>query len=240
MAPYGDARDMKAFGYFVLALLILLAIAALASWSFGWSMGGDGDLRGAQLAWAGSIAALMAVGIVASSRQKVSTTIFSLLAWAGAFLILILAYSYRDDAKALWGRIRGEFFGSEAVVNSAGNVELRRAGDTHFYADAEVNGGTVNFMVDTGASTVALSWTDARAAGIDPETLDFSRTVMTAGGPVQAARIRIGRLAIGPIVRRDVEAGVLPEGVEGSLLGLSFLDTLSSYEISGDRLTLRD
>ena len=239
MAECGDAGDMRAFGYFVLALLILLAIAALASWAFGWSIA-DGDARGAQLAWGGTLAALMSVGILASSRQKASTTIFSLLAWAGAFLLLILAYSYRDDAKALWGRIRGEFFGSEPVVTTAGDVELRRSTDAHFYAEAQVNGGTVSFMVDTGASMVALSWTDARAAGINPQSLDFSQTVITAGGPVKAARIRIGRLAIGPIVRRDVDAGVLPEGVEGSLLGLSFLDTLSSYEISGDRLTLRD
>lgn len=229
---------MRAFGYFVLALLILLAIAALASWGFGWSL--DGDPRGAQFAWGGTIAALMAAGILASSRQKASTTIFSLLAWAGAFLILILAYSYRDEAKALWGRIRGEFFGSEAVVTAGGGVELRRMPDSHFYAEAQVNGGSVTFMVDTGATSVALSWDDARAAGIDPATLSFSDRVFTAGGQVMAARVRIGRLAIGPIVRTDIAASVLPEGIDGSLLGLSFLDTLKSYEISGDRLTLRD
>lgn len=232
---------MRAFGYFVVALLMLIALAALASWALGISVGEDwSDNRGVSLTWLGTIAALMSVGILASSRQKASTTLFSLLAWIGAFLILILAYSYRDDAKAMWGRIRGEFFGSEAVVTAGGDVELRRTGDSHFYADAEVNGGRVRFMVDTGATMVALSWADARAAGLDPETLDFSRTVMTAGGPVKAAPVRIARLTIGPIERLGVAAAVLPRGVPGSLLGLSFLDTLRSYEISGDRLTLRD
>ena len=232
---------MRAFGYFILALLILLALSALAAWGMGWGVNGDwADTRGPALAWSGAIAALMAAGIVVSARQKASTTIFSLLAWAGAFLILILAYSYRDDAKALWARIRGEFFGSEAVVTASGDVELRRSADAHFYADADVNGGNITFMVDTGATIVALSWADARAAGIDPASLQFTETVMTAAGPVKAASVRIGRLAIGSIERRDVAAGVLPEGVEGSRLGLSFLDTLSSYEISGDRLTLRD
>ena len=232
---------MKAFGYFILALLILIALAALGSWALGIRLGEDwSDTRGVRLAWAGTLAALFSVGLLASSRQKASTTIFSLLAWAGAFLILILAYSYRDEAKAMWTRIRGEFFGSEAVVTAAGDVELRRMPDSHFYADADVNGGKVTFMVDTGATTVALSWRDARAAGIDPASLDFSQTVMTAGGPVKSAFVRLGRLAIGPIVRLDVAAAVLPEGIEGSLLGLSFLDTLTSYQISGDRLTLRD
>lgn len=232
---------MKAFGYFVLALLILLALAALGAWAFGWQMtGGWDDTRGPQLAWAGTVAALMAAGILASSRQKASTTIFSLLAWAGAFLILILAYSYRDDAKALWARIRGEFFGSEAVVTSGGDIELRRNADAHFYAEADVNGGKVNFLVDTGASIVALSWADARAVGIDPSTLSFDYPIHTAGGTVNTARVRLGRLAIGPIERRDVAAAVMPEGIDVSLLGLTFLDTLSSYQISGDRLTLRD
>lgn len=232
---------MRAFGYFVFALLMLLALAALSAWAFGWDIAGaSGDTRGAQFAWGGAVAALMAAGILASSKQKASTTIFSLLAWAGAFLILILAYSYRDDAKALWARVRGEFFGGEAVVTSAGNVELRRNADAHFYAEADVNGGKVDFVVDTGATSVALSWSDARAAGIDPSMLAFSYTVMTAGGPVKAAQIRIGRLAIGPIERRDVAAAVMPEGMDISLLGLSFLDTLASYEISGDQLTLRD
>lgn len=232
---------MRAFGYFILALLILIAIAALASWALGIKIGEDwSDGRGVQLAWLGTIAALMSVGILASSQQKASTTIFSLLAWAGAFLILILAYSYRFEARELWVRIRGEFFGSEAVVTPGGDVDLRRMTDSHFYADAEVNGGAVTFMVDTGATYVALSWRDAQAAGIDPGSLVFSNTMLTAGGPVQSASVRLARLAIGPIVRYDVAASVLPQGVEGSLLGLSFLNTLSSYEISGDRLTLRD
>lgn len=232
---------MRAFGYFILALLILVALAALGSWALGIRVGEDwSDTRGVRLAWSGTLAALFSVGLLASSRQKASTTIFSLLAWAGAFLILILAYSYRDEAKAMWTRIRGELFGSEAVVTSAGDVELRRMPDSHFYADADVNGGKASLVVDTGATIVALSWSDARAAGIDPTTLVFSQTVMTAGGPVKSAPVRIGRLAIGPIVRLDVAAAVLPEGIEGSLLGLSFLDTLSSYQITGDRLTLRD
>ncbi len=232
---------MRAFGYFVLALLILIALAALGSWALGISIGEDwSDARGVRLAWLGTIAALMSVGILASSRQKASTTIFSLLAWAGAFLILILAYSYRFEAKELWSRIRGEFLGSEAVVTAGGDVALRRMPDSHFHADADVNGARVTFMVDTGATMVALSWADARAAGIDPDRLVFGNTVETAGGPVQSAPVRIARLAIGNIVRFDVKAAVLPEGVDVSLLGLSFLDTLSSYQISGDRLTLRD
>ncbi len=231
---------MKAFGYVIAALLALLALSALGAWALGWQSGDWSDARGPQLAWAGTIGALLAAGILASARQKASTTILSLLAWAGAFLILILAYAYRDDAKALWARVRGEFFGAEAVVTVGGDVELRRTQDGHFHADAEVNGGLVAFMVDTGATTVALSWTDARAVGIDPASLTFSQVVMTAGGPVKSAPVRIGRIAIGPIERRDVEAAVMPEGIDGSLLGLSFLDTLKSYEISGDRLTLRD
>lgn len=231
---------MKAFGYFVLALLVLLALAAFAAWAMGWGLGDWSDTRGPQLAWNGSIAALIAAGILASARQKASTTIFSLLAWAGAFLILILAYSFRDDARALWARVRGEFFGSEAVITASGDVELRRMPDGHFYADADANGGSLTLMVDTGASGIALSWTDARTAGIDPATLNFGAQSMTAAGPASVAPVRLARIQIGPIVRLDVEAVVLPDGSDQSLLGMSFLNTLSAFEISGDTLTLRD
>jgi aspartyl protease family protein len=232
---------MRTFGVVVAVLLALLASAAVLALLMGWEFGSDwGDTRGPQLVWTATIGAMLAAGIVGSLRQRASQTLFALLAWGGAFLLVILAYSYRAEFSALWARIRGEVLTSEVAVIAPGEVQVRRHADNHFYIDAEVNGGAVVFMVDTGASAVALSWKDAAAAGIDPAALRFDTRVQTASGPAQVAVVRIKRLAVGPIARANVEAIVLPEGVEGSLLGLAFLDTLTSYEISGDRLTLRD
>ncbi len=230
---------MRAMGWFIAALLILFAGGVLISKSMGWE-GGWSDTRGANAMWLAVIAAMMSAGIVTASRQRALTTVFSLLAWAGAFLILILAYSYKDEFKMLWSRIEGEVSPGTAMTNGGSEVELRRGADSHFHADAIVDAATVSFMIDTGATGIALTLVDAKAAGIDVDALSFTTEINTASGVTKVALARIRQLSIGPIERTNLAVVVLPEGADASLLGLSFLDTLSSYEIRGDRLILRD
>lgn len=232
---------MKTFAVVIAVLLTLVATAALASYLMGWEMSSDyADPRASRLVWLATIGALLASGVLVGLRQRFSETLFSILAWAGIFLLLILGYSYRDELKQTWARIRAEVFAGEAITVAPGEIEVRRSGDGHFYLEADVNGAPVQFMIDTGASTVALSWEDARKAGFHPEAMEFHQRVQTASGWAMSAPIFITTIEAGPIDRRDIAGGILPEGVEGSLLGLTFLDTLKSYEISGDRLTLRN
>ena len=104
---------------------------------------------------------------------------------------------------------------------------------------AEVNGVPVQFLVDTGASVVTLSRDDAERAGLNPEGLSFSQRFNTANGTAFGAPVRIQRLSIGGIVLNDVRGAVMESGLTGSLLGMSFLERLSSYAVEGDTLTLR-
>jgi aspartyl protease family protein len=232
---------MRTFAVVSAVLLTLVASAALVSWVFGWEMSADYvDERAASVVWLATIGALLASGIVVGLRQNFSQTLVGILAWVGIFLLVLVAYSFRDEARSLWSRVRAEIFAGEAITTAPGEIEVRRAGDGHFYLETLVNGATVPFMVDTGASMIALSWDDARRAGFEPTRLSFTNRVMTASGPAMAASVYLGLITAGPIRREGVRASVLPEGVEGSLLGLTFLDTLSSYEIRGDRLILRD
>lgn len=123
----------------------------------------------------------------------------------------------------------------------AGLVELRAGENGHFMTRVAVNGATVNFMVDTGASTVALSEADARRAGFRLENLDFDTDVSTANGMVKAARITIDRIEIGGIRMEDVDGVIMPrEALPGSLLGMSFLSRLRSFEVREGVLYLRD
>jgi aspartyl protease family protein len=95
-------------------------------------------------------------------------------------------------------------------------------------------------IVDTGASTIVLRPEDAKKAGIDVSKLSFTVPVMTANGRTVAARVRLDSVAIGPLQREDVDALVAePKALTESLLGMSFLGRLRSYEFSGDFLTLR-
>lgn len=127
---------------------------------------------------------------------------------------------------------------AEAVADSA---RLRMSENGHFMSKAQINGRTIQVMVDTGASTVALSHEDARKAGFRPDDLDFDRPVSTANGIVKAARVRIDRIEVGGILVERVDAMVLPKGaLSGSLLGMSFLSRLDSFEVKNGVLHLRN
>lgn len=116
---------------------------------------------------------------------------------------------------------------------------LRREDDGHFWALANVEGQFIKVMVDTGASTVALTAEDARKIGYDPDTLDYRYTIGTAGGEVMGAYIQLESIKIGDVRIENVDAMVLREGLKQSLLGMSFLKELYAMEFRGDTLILK-
>jgi aspartyl protease family protein len=110
----------------------------------------------------------------------------------------------------------------------------------HFVVHPSLDGRRVRMLVDTGASLVALSYEDARAAGLYVSPGAFTRKLSTANGMVEAAPVQIREIRIGGIVARNVEAVVLPQGRLGtSLLGMSFLKRLGGFEIARGRLILK-
>ena len=119
----------------------------------------------------------------------------------------------------------------------AGTLSLKREANGHFFADAQVNGATVRFLVDTGASVIALSVVDARRAGVRMEG-PSSVVGSGASGPVRGKQVTIDRVRLGPQEGRSLEALVI-EGGDQSLLGQSFLAKFASVEIHGDTMTLR-
>jgi aspartyl protease family protein len=95
-------------------------------------------------------------------------------------------------------------------------------------------------VLDTGASSVVLTRDDARAAGLPLEVLNYTVTIDTANGRTRAAPVTIDRLSIGGLEERSIDALVTQPGqLKTSLLGMSFLNRLQSWEVSGDRLFLR-
>lgn len=120
-----------------------------------------------------------------------------------------------------------------------GEVRVPAAHDGHFWVRASVNGHTVRFLVDTGATDVVLSRTTARRVGIDVAALRFDRTGMAANGPVRAASARVDRLVIGPIAREDMPVAVLDGAADINLLGMRFLRTLDSFAVERGELVFR-
>lgn len=125
---------------------------------------------------------------------------------------------------------------ADRAGNGLASHELARASDGHFYAEAQVNGARVRFLIDTGASFVALKPADAQRAGI-PLGSERARA-MAAGGEIEVVPVTIDRLALGPLSAQAVEAAVI-EDLPVSLLGQSFLARVGSVEIRDDRMVLR-
>ena len=210
----------------------------------GRTMGIDNDDFG-RLIYLIPIAALLGAGVLAGRRGSLNVVFQQLAIWLVIIMGLVVAYLYRDDARAVAGRVTAGLLPGTAVVvqtsDGSNEVIIHKTRGGHFQTNVGIDGKVLGMLVDTGASTVVLSYEDARAVGLDPKTLNYSVTVMTANGRAQAAPVRLDEVAIGPIVRRNVRAMVAEEGRLGeSLLGMSFLSTLGSLQMQTDELRLRD
>ncbi|NTF07630.1 TIGR02281 family clan AA aspartic protease [Agrobacterium rubi] len=191
------------------------------------------------------IAALLSVGILAGNRGGFGTALRQMAIWLVIILSLVAVYLYRYDFQRVGDRLlAGLIPGRAVVVTTQGgeqDVIINKSMNGHFETDAQVNGAGIHMLVDTGASSVVLSNEDAAAVGINVENLDYSVSVMTANGRTSAAPVRLRELAIGPIVRRNVEGLVAQSGqLDQSLLGMTFLSTLGSLQMQTDELRLRD
>jgi aspartyl protease family protein len=115
----------------------------------------------------------------------------------------------------------------------------RRARDGHFYVEADVNGTRIRFLVDTGATYVALSPNDARSAGLRVFDSDYTALSSTANGITRVAPVTLRQVELDQLQVFDVRAVVIEKPMPVSLLGMSFLSRLQSYETRSDELVLR-
>jgi aspartyl protease family protein len=125
------------------------------------------------------------------------------------------------------------------AVSSSRVVQISRGQAGEFALQAKINGVNAAMVIDTGATSVVLTYETAKAAGLPLELLEYDVDVETAGGHTKAARLTLDRLAIGKLVERSVPALVIPHGqMKTNLLGMSFLNRLESLEVRADRLML--
>jgi aspartyl protease family protein len=119
-------------------------------------------------------------------------------------------------------------------------MQIPRGSNGGFAVQARINGIAVAMVVDTGATSVVLTYETAKAVGLPLELLEYNVDVQTASGQTKAARLWLDRMAIGKLVERSVQALVVPRGqLKTNLLGMSFLDRLDGFEVRADHLMLR-
>ena len=118
-------------------------------------------------------------------------------------------------------------------------AEIAKASDGHYWAEGEVNGEPVRFLVDTGATAVALTPADAQRLGFRLDELKYGYTVVTAGGHTRAAAVRLTSVSVAGAEIADVDALVIERGLDTSLLGMTYLGRLSRFEATPQALFLQ-
>lgn len=227
----------------VMAILATGLVVLFINRDTGQSFGMDNDSFARMVALVPFVL-LLSAGIVVGQRNLGQSLRFAVW-WALIALVLVIGYTYRNDASAIADRVLAGLIPGHAVVTTTSDdqnqIILQRDNSGHFATKVSINGVDLPMMVDTGASAVVLRAEDAAKLGINPDDLNYGVTVSTANGDALAAPVRLRQVAIGPIIRNDVRALVTQPGrLQGGLLGMSFLSTLDIMQIRGDELRLTD
>jgi aspartyl protease family protein len=177
------------------------------------------------------------------------------LSWIGALGMCALGIVYFSEIRAFTrdlvgiphpeaqaragGTPRQQPVRAAGMGSSGPTVELVAGDYGHFHAKIDVNGRSIDALVDTGASMVALTYEDARRIGIFVKDSDYDLRTSTANGTAKAASVRLSTVDIGGIRVRNVDAAVMEPGkMNKSLLGMAFLGRLQRVEMGAGRLKL--
>ena len=165
--------------------------------------------------------------------SRLLLVLIALAATAGAVV------AYKDPEKVARASDTVSELMRRRATSPASAVQIARGQGGEFALRAKINGVSAPMVIDTGATSVVLTYETAKAAGLPLELLEYDVDVETAGGRTRAARLTLDRLSIGKLVERSVPALVVPHGqMKTNLLGMSFLDRLESWEVRADRLML--
>jgi len=252
-----EARPPSGSGGWLL-LAAIAVVGALLGWLFSeYGDQFDWDTDGPRLGYA-LLLMVLVISSLALRRRQIGGALKSLLAWALIFVVVLIAYSYRTELKAVWYRVAGEIDTSRATPveprgparddrDSGRDTErsegralaIRVSSDGHYHVSAAINGAEMRLLVDTGATVTVLSVRNAERAGIFPNPGDYTVNVRTASGMSKAAPIRIREMRIGAARLDDVQALVMHTPGDISVLGIGTLQRFKSYEVRDGVLTLR-
>ena len=187
---------------------------------------------------------ILSAAIISIVNTKM--TFQKIIRYAGIWTLIIggllTGYTYRNNVKKFFDNIYANIVpGTPIEEKKEGNdaVTIIANQDGHFFVNAVVNGVDIRFLVDTGATDVALTRYDAKKLGIDLNRISYTKRVATANGIAWYAPIKLDYIKVGGIVVYNVSASVSSsDGLNTCLLGMTFLSRLKSYRIRNDSLTM--
>ncbi|AMS42037.1 TIGR02281 family clan AA aspartic protease [Aminobacter sp. NyZ550] len=233
---------MSRLYWVVIAVLGGGLLLLLLNHSSGETLGLNNDSFG-QLIYAGALLLVIGAGVLRHGT-RFGDTVRGLAMWVVIVLVFVAGYQYRYELQDVASRVTAGLVPGSPMSALDGDgratVTLDKLTNGHFGARMQVNGQTIDVMVDTGATTTVLTVADARRAGFDLESLSFTVPVSTANGIAHAARVTAASVQLGSIERRNLPMLVADQGLEQSLLGMNFIGSLSGFDVRGDRMILRD
>ncbi len=158
--------------------------------------------------------------------------------WVVIFLAVFVAFSLKDDIVELANHVLDERKAESTGLQVGEELRIKQSLDGHFWVDAKLNGESVRFLVDSGATTTSISTETAARAGIERRG-GLPAVVRTANGTVQVDRGRAERLQVGSIAREDMAVHISPAFGDMNVLGMNFLSSLSSWRVEGRWLILK-
>ncbi len=155
------------------------------------------------------------------------------------FSVLIILYAFRFELGLFKERVLSVLIPSYSWTNEKGQLIIARSNNGHFYLDTLTkNNHKITFLVDTGATDIALTEEDAKKLGFNISKLKYTQKYSTANGISYAAPVRIDQLTIGKRTFRNLEAHITSGGLDISLLGMSLIGSFKDFKITRDMLIL--
>lgn len=193
---------------------------------------------GPSLIW-GVVMAMLLISSLAARRLPIGQVAKMALAWIAIFAGLFVIFSFRPEIMMVWNRVKADIAGTANQSVSGETVILTRRDDGHFWARVQINDRDIDFMVDSGATTTAVSAEVAKETGIKVDRTGFPVIISTANGQIAAKRAVAQTVELGPIKISDHPMTVSESLGDVNLLGMNFLDSLSSWKVEGNKMTLQ-
>ena len=219
----------------------LLILGGLGIWWLAGLFPGQLDDRSGQidLVWSVLILVSVSASLLVSRKINFSKAGRQIFTWFALAILLIQGFSFQEEIRGVAARLKAELIPSHAVVVSEREIILTRGDNGHFRVSGLADNTRVLFLVDTGASDISISREDAKRMGIDISSLSYTVPYRTANGLAFEAPYQLKTLVIGPIELHGVSVSISKSETSGSLLGMSFLNRLSGFEIKGRKMILR-
>jgi aspartyl protease family protein len=182
---------------------------------------------------------LVSTWLFRAGRGAFSQNLRHMAIWLALIAVLAVGVSYRDELAGVPQHLRLAFGTGYPIPTAEHEVTVAQDARGAFVLNARVNGQPVRFMVDTGATDTVLAPDVARRLGADLDKLKFVESAETANGMGYGAAYVARSLEVGPIAFKGFPMVVNQTPMSTSLLGLSFLNRLDSFEIRDRKLILK-